>query len=265
MPLAPRPAAQLAAPSRPGFVAGSRALLGGFGFVLGTPSVWPLALVPVVIGAGLTAVIGFGAVHFVPGWIAGAIGATTTAGRVAAMLLEIAATALGLAAALVFGFGLAQPLSGPALAGLVRRQRVALGAPSPPEIAFWTDVGRSLQSVLLGLAVGAPILALLFLLSWLFPPAVIVTVPLKLLVMAALLAWDLCDYPLSIAGFPIARRLAFFRRNLGAVIGFGFTLAVLALVPCALLLVLPAGVAGAARLTLAIERLEPSDDRRRAR
>jgi CysZ protein len=38
--------------------------------------------------------------------------------------------------------------------------------------------------------------------------------------------------------------------------GFGFGLGLLSLVPCALLLVLPAGVAGAARLTRRIELFE---------
>jgi CysZ protein len=99
-------------------------------------------------------------------------------------------------------------------------------------------------------------MAITGLVSFFFPPAAVVTFPLKLLVLALLVAWDLCDYPLSIRGLPVAERIAFVTRNLTAMVGFGFGLGLLSLIPCALVLVLPAGVAGAARLTRRIEVFE---------
>ncbi|HLM76574.1 MAG TPA: hypothetical protein VK459_27920, partial [Polyangiaceae bacterium] len=68
--------------------------------------------------------------------------------------------------------------------------------------------------------------------------------------------WDLCDYPLSIRGVGVGERVAFFGRNIKAVLGFGVGLALVSLVPCLIVLVLPAGVAGAARLVVGIERWE---------
>jgi CysZ protein len=107
-----------------------------------------------------------------------------------------------------------------------------------------------------GYAVGLPLLAVLALVSFLFPPAAVVTFPLKLVVLALLFAWDLCDYPLSLRGMPVAARVALVSRHLGAMLGFGFGLALLSLIPCAPLLALPAGVAGAARLMRRIELCE---------
>ena len=51
-------------------------------------------------------------------------------------------------------------------------------------------------------------------------------------------------------------RVAFMGGNAGAMVGFGVGLALLSLVPCALLFAIPAGVAGAARLITTIERAE---------
>src|SRR5580704_12913113 len=50
------------------------------------------------------------------------------------------------------------------------------------------------------LAVGAPIIALLTVLGWVVPPAMVVTLPLKVLVGALMVAWDLVDYPLAMGG-----------------------------------------------------------------
>jgi CysZ protein len=85
-----------------------------------------------------------------------------------------------------------------------------------------------------------------------------VTVPLKLALCALLVAWDLCDYPLSLRGVTLRARVAFARRHALALVGFGACLAVVSLVPFAILLVLPAGVAGAAKLTVLLERFDAS-------
>jgi CysZ protein len=251
--LAPRPDDRLARAERPGFFGGMSAFFSGFGFVLTTPAVWPLALVPMVVALGLT--LGFSglAMHFLMPWLGGMFAPKW---HVLAAILKILAGLLSVMIATVLGFGLAQPLSGPALERIVRRSEAAVGAPAWAATSFKEDVLRSLESVIVSYAFGLPLLALLFVASFFLTP--FVTFPLKLIVLAILAAWDLCDYPLSIRGIPVAQRVAFVRRNLSSMLGFGAAIALVSLVPCAILFVLPAGVAGAARLTLALERAEAS-------
>jgi len=237
--------------------AGLKAFFGGIAFVARNPSVWPLAIVPALIAAVLTTALAVAGVSWVPGWVAGIIGPTQgTLGSVLGWLAQIAAAVLAVVVAFVIGFGLAQPLSGPVLERLVRRVEATLGAPTWPPTTTMEDIGRSLQTVVVGYAFALPALATLFVIGVLFPPAVVVTVPLKVLVTAMMLAWDACDYPLSIRGVSVGTRVAFMKRNAGAMVGFGAALLVVGLVPCLLLLVLPCGVAGATRLIHDIERFE---------
>jgi CysZ protein len=258
LPARPPPGTPLAlrpAPGR-GLVLGLRSLFSGFGFVLTTPAVWPLALVPVVLAVGITALLGGAAVGFLPAKVAAWVGATSTLGKVGAVALQVLATALAVALAAVLGFSLAQPLAGPALNGIVRRAEALEGAPEWPPTGFWQDMVRGLSSVAIAYALGLPILAALLAVNFFFPPAAVVTVPLKMLTVALMIAWDLCDYPLSLRGLPVRTRLAFAWKNLPALVGFGIGFALLSLLPCALLLALPAGVAGAARLLVRLERAE---------
>jgi CysZ protein len=238
---------------RPGFFDGTGALFSGFGFVLRTPAVWPLAMVPIAVAGVVTTLLGVGAMHFLTPALAGLFGPLW---GFLATIVEVVAGALVLIVAALAGFGVAQPLSGPALNGIVRRAEADFGAPAWAPTGFVEDVGRALQSIALSYAVGLPILAVLYAVTFLFPPAAVVTFPIKLVVLGLVVAWDLCDYPLSIHGVPVAARVAFVSRNLRAMVGFGFGLGLLSLLPCALVLVLPAGVAGAARLTRRIELFE---------
>ncbi|MCC6553924.1 MAG: EI24 domain-containing protein [Polyangiaceae bacterium] len=251
-PCAPSPCA--APRDRPGFGAGVRALFSGFGFVLSTPGVWPLALVPVAIAAALTSALGAAAVAHVPSKVHALLGAR--GGGLLGDVLGVVATAIAMLLAALLALALSQPLSGPALERIVRRAEAKLGAPAWPPTSLVADVLRSLESILVSFAFGLPLLAILLLIGVAFPPAAVVTTPLKLAVTAVLIAWDLCDYPLSIRGIPISARVAFMRRNAAAMLGFGFGLALLGLIPCLLVLVLPAGVAGAARLIVDAERWE---------
>jgi CysZ protein len=251
-PATPAPLAPPAA--RPGFADGVGALLAGFWFVMRTPAVWPLALVPVVIAGGVTAGATAGALHALGPILHRAFGPRLS---FLATVAEIVVAVPALVVALIVGFGIAQPLSGPALNRIVRRAEAEVGAEERPASGLVEDVGRALQSLAVAYALGLPLLALLYVITFFFPPAVVVTFPAKLLVLALLVAWDLCDYPLSIHGMPVAERVAFVRRNLGAMVGFGVGLGLLSTVlPCLLVFVLPAGVAGAARLTRRIEQFE---------
>ena len=241
-------------PERPGFSAGLRAFFGGFAFIIGTPGVWPLAMVPVLAAMVVTTLLGWGAVSFVPEQVRALLGAR--GGGVLSTILEVIATGIALIASALLGLALAQPLSGPALERIVRRVERSLGAPEWPATSVVDDVIRSLKAMLIPYAFGLPILVGLFVVNLVFPPAVVVTFPLKLVVTAIMLAWDLGDYPLSIRGVRVSERVSFIARHGKAMIGFGLGLALLGLIPCLLVLLLPAGVAGAARLVVQIERWE---------
>jgi CysZ protein len=160
------------------------------------------------------------------------------------VLLALAAVVL----AIVIGVSLAQPLSGWALDGIVRAQERELGvapATKPPLLA--TMLG-SLASAWFGLAVGIPLIVVLTLAAWAFPPAGLVTVPLRVVIAAVLLAWDLLDYPLASHGLGVVARLRWCADHFSAVVGFGLAALLLFAVPGFGLLALPCGVAGAVRL-----------------
>lgn len=239
---------------------GLRALFWGMGFVFRRPAVWPLALVPAAIGTALTAAFGYLAFGHVPGLVRDFFGAPS--GTVTGFLVTVAifvVTGAAIALGALLGFALAQPLSGPALERIVRRAEAEVGAPAWPETGLLDDVLRSLSSVLVPLAFGLPILALLVAVDLVLPFASVVTVPVKILVGATMLAWDFCDYPLSIRGVSMHARVAFIRRNVKVLLGFALGIMLLSLVlPCAILLVLPGGVAGAAKLVTLLERHEAS-------
>lgn len=250
------PAASL---KRPGFAAGLRCLLGGFGFLLRHPRSWPLAAVPLAVLIVVASALSVAALFWLPGIVERIVGPpSTTWGTVGTGLLKALSTVTAMVLSLLVAFGLAQPLSGPALEALIRLQERHLGEPERPPTAFWLDVWRSLQSLLIGYAVGLPPLAILFVISFVFPPAAIVTTPLKILVLAFMVAWDLCDYPLTVRGLSVSERFRIIARYRGAVLGFGVALALGSLVPCVLFLSLPAGVAGAGRLISQIQRFDQS-------
>jgi CysZ protein len=235
-----------------GFFAGVRAVFGGLGFIVTTPSAWAWALFPVVVATalfgamGTLAVLGGSALaERIVGDASGSPGAGVALGLWALQLLF---WAIGLVVAFVIAMSLAQPLSGFALDRLARNQEVALGGREWPAQPFAAGAARSLRVSLTALAVGLPILAILALITFLFPPGGVVTGPLEFIVTGLLAAYDLLDYPLSQRGYTVRDRLAFMRENFGAVLGFGVGTAALLLIPGAGLLLLPFGVAGATRL-----------------
>lgn len=224
-----------------GFFAGVRALLGGVAFIVTTPSAWGWALIPVLV-AGL--LFGGGAALAIWG------------GNILSehLLLRIVFWAIGLVVAFFLAISLAQPLSGFALDAIARKQELALGGRTWPSQPALTGALRSLRVTLTALAIGLPILAVLALVTFLFPPAAVVTVPLKFVVTGVLAAYDLLDYPLSQRGQSVADRVAFIRANLAAVLGFGVATAALLLIPGVGLFLLPFGVAGATRMVVDADR-----------
>ena len=218
--------------------------------MVSTPSAWGWAMIPVSVAALL---LGGGSALAI--WGGNALAERLVADVAHAgwsvlglWLLRVLLWALGLILAFVVAMSLAQPLSGFALDALARKQEVALGGRAWPDQPLLTSAFRSLRVSLTGLFIGLPILAVLALVTVFFPPAGVVTLPLKFIVTGLLTAYDLLDYPLSLRGENVGARLRFIAANFPAVLGFGVAAAALLLIPGGALFLLPFGVAGAARL-----------------
>jgi CysZ protein len=236
-----------------GLFDGVSAFFGGFGFIVGRPSMWGWAMVPMIVATvlfgGLGALAIWGASTLLPAPIEGF---WATAGI---WLLRIFVWLVSLVTAFLVAVSLAQPLSGFALDAIARRQELALGGRGWPDQPFFGSALRALRVTLTALVVSLPILAGLAMVTFFFPPAGIVTVPLKFIVTGIAIAYDFLDYPLGLRGAGVRSRLGFIRDHFAAVIGFGVCAAVLLLVPGVGLLLLPVGVAGATRLVMNADRL----------
>ena len=145
---------------RPGFGAGLRALFDGYRYLFRTPDIWPLAMVPIVVGLVLSSIFGVlsvkGALWLVTTYLARNDPSTYWA--IAFALLKIVAVLLALVIALFLAFALGKPLSGPVLERIVRRVSTDLGAPEWPTPTLVQDIYRSLQSTLVALVFTLPIL-----------------------------------------------------------------------------------------------------------
>lgn len=228
------------------------------GWLLKTPTAWPWAAVPFLVAIALVGGLGALTYVYVPGLVAARWGGDDAWYAAAGLFfVQVVAVLSGWIASVLVGLGLAQPLSGPALERLVRDQERALGLPARAPTRLLVDVWRSLQSLLVGYAWGLPSLALLFVLSLAVPAAAPVLVPLKLAVTAAMVAWDFCDYPLSVRGVPVGARVTILRQHFRALLGFGLGLALASLVPLLLFALLPVGVVGATRLVHEFTAYEP--------
>ncbi len=212
-------------------------------------------MVPLAMAVAVTALLGIGAYAYVPLFVERLVG--TPSGWLAVIglwLLKLLATLLAFVVAALIASAIAQTLAGPALEKIVRKREQALGMPPRAEVGFLVDVYRSLESTLVGLAVGMPPLLALFFLSLVIPGGTVLLFPFEIMGAAFTIAWDLCDYPLSLKGQVVRQRVATLWDYRTAVFGFAVPLAFAALLPCLLFLMLPMGVAGAAQLMVEIER-----------
>lgn len=235
----------------PGFFGGAGVLFRSFGFVVGRPRLWPAALVPVGVLVALSAASAAAAVIWVRPALRQAWGAPTSAwtrwgAEAGAWAAVVAVAGLGLIAAFVA----APPLSAPALERIVLARERALGVPERLPLGFWRGLACGIQAQVFGLAGVVLALVGIGILEILAPPAVVLTMPLRWVVSALALAWNLLDYPLTLRGWSMRARWAAMRRHAAACFGFGLAFAALFSIPCFSLLMLPIGVAGAAELTV---------------
>jgi CysZ protein len=240
-----------------GFGEGVAACLGGINFIITTPSVWLYALVPalmvLVLAFGLSWLGIWGAGQAVSLFIGQASGFWSTAGSwVLTVLLAVAAVLFALLLAVI----LAQPFSVFALEAIVHAQQRALGLASGPSPTPFQSMLLSLPIAVFTLGAALPIYLLLLILDLVFPPAMVVSVPLRFLFSAWLLAWNFLDYPLALRGMGLQARLRWITERPTAFTSFGLAWAFVLIFPGMALLLLPMGVAGATRLVVGEESAE---------
>jgi uncharacterized protein involved in cysteine biosynthesis len=225
--------------------------VGGIAFILFTPPMWIWALVPavtmLVLMCGSGALLAWGEVELLNSVFGPDRG---TWGAIGYWLLMILLSLVALLIAVLLGLTLAQPLSGFALEKIAHAQERKLTGHAGPGVPFITSLLVNLRTVTFTLLVGGTVLATLFAINVFFPPAAVVTVPLKFFVCSWMLAWDFIDYPLGLRGLGPLARMRWVMRNFGAFTLFGVMWAGLCVVPGVVLLVLPMGVAGATRMVL---------------
>jgi CysZ protein len=242
--------------SKVGLLSGLEAFGSGIGFILITPRVWGYALVPVAmllaLWCGLSGLAIWGAPHLSTSVFGAELG---TWGQIGYWSMTITLVLLGILVAALVALSLAQPLSGFALESISHAQEVALTGTAAPKTSFVANVISTAKAVFMALLIGGTLLAILFVINFFFPPAAIVTVPLKFIVCGWMLAWDFIDYPLAMRGVGLEGRFAWVGRNFGAFTLFGLSWALLVVVPGVVLIVLPMGVAGATQLVVADERV----------
>jgi CysZ protein len=229
-----------------GILRGFAAFFLGVGFVVGTPRIWPRAAVPVV-----TAVVLWAAFAGLGVWGALRLAHRMTESSIGAGALSVLFALPAVLVALLLALALAQPLSGWALDSIVREQRSVLALPPLREGGLVRAVLSSLGAGIAGFVVGVLLIGGLTVIGAVAPAAIPVTVPLKVVVGALLVAWNLVDYPLAIVGFSLRERVKWFVRQGGSMLGFGLAAIAFVTIPGLGLLALPCGVAGAARLVRA--------------
>ena len=195
---------------RPGFTTGVATLFRSAGFLLNTPRSWPLALVPALVLLALAALFVALAIYSRParrsqagcptrpagtgvwagGWCRG-LGRFSPACWAA--LIALAAT---------------PPLSAPALERLVELEEQKLGVSPRQPIGFLAEMWCGLRAQAAAACFAVPLLTLLWIVDLAFPPASVVTVPLKMLVASLSLAWNLFDYPLTLRGVRMRDRFS---------------------------------------------------------
>lgn len=234
-----------------GITASLRAFVGGIGFVLLTPSIWPWALVPgaimLLLLCGVTGFGWWGAAEL----LAGAFGSERHFwGAIGYWTSMILSAFLVFLVALLAALTLAQPLAGFALERIAHAQEFQLTGNRRAALPYFAALWLNLRTVAVSVALGGPALILLFAVNLIYPPVAMVTVPLKFLVCSWILAWDFLDYPLGLRELGVRARIRWVARHFGAYTTFGALWTTICVVPGIALFVLPIGVAGATRLVL---------------
>jgi CysZ protein len=241
----------------PGFLTGIMAPFQGFYFILTHPSTWKRAIIPAIIFTTLLfafAIPGVWGMYLFTNRLIQQ--STSRWAHYGILLLRIVLYIVAIFLSLILAFITAQPLSAPALESLVRAQERHLKYPNRPEEGFCASVWRSIRVAIISILISISIFILLTLTEFFFPPAVIITTPLKFIATGFILAYDIIDYPLSLHLFGVRERTPWFKHYIWATLGFGLAMEVIFFIPGAFFLLLPAGVCGATILVVAAERAQ---------
>ena len=245
---------RLKPPYAPSFWQALTALPRGARFIGQQRRCWPAAAAPALILLLLAVpMLWLSVARFGP-WLSSALlpDTSTWYAESAWLALRWLSSALAAYLGLWLALLLAPVLSAPALERLVRAREHALGASPRAPQSFWFELRCGLEAQLGGVLLALP----LWLLSWaaaaLLPGAGLLLLPLQALPLALGLAWNLLDYPLTLHGVRVRERWALLRRAPLSILGFGFCLAAVSVIPGAALLLLPAGVVGATDLALGL-------------
>ncbi len=235
-----------------GFWSGFSSLLSGALFLIARPRLGPLALVPAAIAVFLSALFVWLSIEVVQPALAPRISA------VVAWLVTLLVAVLGL----ILALALTPPLASPALERIVFARERELGVPPRQEIGILAEIWCSVRAMIFAALFAVPILSLLWLIDLVFPAAVVVTLPLKYVVVSLSIAWNLFDYPLTLRNVRMRDRFSLIMEHKATCLGFGMAFAIVFWVPCFGVLLLPVGVAAATdlvwRLLAADARLIPT-------
>lgn len=222
----------------------------GLRFLRQRRQLWPAAATPVLVLLALLIPLTWWSIGSFGPWLSTWLFGDTNSWYEEGARVLVRWLSSALAALLGFWLALllAPVLSAPALEHLVRARESELGGGALPRHGLWLELKCGLQAQLGGVLLAAPLWLLYWLVALLLPGAALLLLPLQALPMALGLAWNLLDYPLTLRGIRVGERWRLLRQRPGPVVGFGLALAALTLIPGAALLLLPAGVVGAAQL-----------------
>jgi CysZ protein len=240
---------QHASKPRATFGAGLLSVFRAFGDLARLPKAWPYALVPTLVFTLLASLGVWAAFGWLEPMVRGLLpSATSWYGRVGGSLLSHVGALLGALATVLLSLVLTPPLSAPALERIVALAEENLGAPERASLGWLAEVWCGFRALAAGAMFAVPLGALLWIVDLSFPPATLVTVPLRIVLTALMVAWNLIDYPLTLRGVRVRERVALVRLEWRSFLGFGLGFTAAFSIPCCGIVLLPVGVVAATRL-----------------
>jgi CysZ protein len=231
------------------FFTGLVGVFRAFGHLGRLTKAWPYALVPTLVFALLSGLGVWASFEWLEPIVRALLPeATSWYGRLGGSVLSHLGALFAALGAVLLSLALTPALSAPALERIVALVEADLGVVPRPPLGWLAEIACGLRALTAGTMFAVPVGALLWLVDFLFPPAAIVTTPLKFLVAAMMVAWNLIDYPLTLRGMRVRERLALVRVERRSFLGFGLGFAAAFWLPCCGIVLLPVGVVAATRL-----------------